>query len=253
LLRDVERGPAMTAHINRSLISALLVMALALAGCGTTDIITTDPGARIVVNGRPVGLGRGELTQTGAPESSTVMAVTEDGRRQTVVVQRRFTGTTFVLGLFTYGICLLACWQYPDTVFVPLPAGAPPAYGQAAAAPYDPWLQPPPTWQPRAPTPLPSGSPAPGPAAPSSASSPPAPPPPLLPPPPRPQARAASILPRSAAVRTAPFNVAPVVVVLAHGQGLFVEATPNAGWRVATLRDGRVGYIQDAEVQVNSP
>jgi hypothetical protein len=53
-------------------------------------------------------------------------------------------------------------------------------------------------------------------------------------------------------VRSAPFDVAPVVVVLPRGQGLFVDATPNAGWRVATLQDGRVGYIQDAQVRADS-
>jgi hypothetical protein len=47
--------------------------------------------------------------------------------------------------------------------------------------------------------------------------------------------------------------VAPVVAVLARGQSLFVDAIPNAGWRVATLLDGRVGYIQDAQVKVSSP
>ena len=65
--------------------------------------------------------------------------------------------------------------------------------------------------------------------------------------------RSAIVVARSAEVHSAPFNVAPVVVVLRQGQGLFVEATPRVGWRVATLLDGRAGYIQDAEVKSDSP
>jgi hypothetical protein len=238
----------MTANINRFLVPALPVLVLAIAGCGTTDIITTDPGARIVVDGLQVGRGHGEITQTGWPGSSTVAVVSEDGRRETRVIQRRFTSTTLLLGMFTDGICLLACWQYPDTVFVPLPGGAPTAYGQGAPAPYDPWLQQPPAWQPSSPPPPPPDSTEPGPALPLGPASP---PPRGLPTPA--VKRSASVVAPSAEVHSAPFNVAPVVVVLARGQGLFVDATPNAGWRVATLLDGQVGYIQDAQVKVDSP
>jgi hypothetical protein len=234
------------AKLNRSVVSALLAPALAIAGCGTTSIFTTDPTAKIVVDGQPVGRGRAEIGQTGFPVSSTVLVVTEDGRRETLVIDRHFTGTTFVLGLFTYGICLIACWQYPDTVFVPLPV-APMGYGLAAPVPYDPWLAPPPA--------SPQSSPPPPPAPPPGAASLFAPPPPSSPPPPQPPPgkRAARVVAPSADVRTAPFKVAPVLVVLPQGQDLFVDAAPSAGWRVATLRDGRVGYVQDAQVKVGSP
>jgi hypothetical protein len=231
----------MARNINHFLVSAFLILVIAIAGCGTTDIITTDPGARIVVDGRQVGRGHGEITQTGLPVSSTVAVVSEDGRRETRIIQRRFTGTTLLLGLFTDGICLLACWQYPDTVFVPLPGGAPTAYGQGAPAPYDPWLQPPSAWQPRSTRPPSPDSTEPCPVSPA----------PRRPPPPA-DKRSASVVAPSTEVHSAPFNVAPIVVVLAPGQGLFVDATPDAGWRVATLLDGRVGYIQDAQVRVEA-
>ena len=230
----------MTTNIKR-LVGSALPLVLAIAGCGTTDIVTTDPWARIVVDGREVGRGHGEITQTGLPESSTVAVVSEDGRREMRVINRRFTGTTFLLGLFTDGICLLACWQYPDAVFVPLPGGAPTAYRQGAPAPYDPWLQPSSAWQPSAPRPPHPDSTEPGPAPPLSG----APPPPPTPA----DKRSASIVAPSAEVHSAPFHVAPVIVVLAKGQGLLVDATANAGWRFATLADGRVGYIQDAQVK----
>jgi hypothetical protein len=106
-----------------------------------------------------------------------VAVVSEDGRREMRVIHRSFTGTTLLLGLFTDGICLLFCWQYPDTVFMPLPGGAPPAYGQGTLAPYDPWLQPPPASQPSSPPPPLPDSTEPGPAPPLGPSSPPPPPP----------------------------------------------------------------------------
>jgi hypothetical protein len=65
--------------------------------------------------------------------------------------------------------------------------------------------------------------------------------------------RAAIVVAPSAEVRSAPFKVAPVIVSLTRGERLYVDPTPNAGWRVAFLSDGRVGYIQDAQVAVTSP
>jgi hypothetical protein len=70
---------------------------------------------------------------------------------------------------------------------------------------------------------------------------------------PPPAQRAATVTAPSAEVRSAPFKVAPVIATLAHGQRLYVDPTPNASWRVAFLSDGRTGYIQDAQVEVDLP
>jgi hypothetical protein len=78
------------------------------------------------------------------------------------------------------------------------------------------------------------------------------PPPPRPPPPPLPRSAALVVAP-SAEVRSAPFKVAPVIVSLARGDRLQVTPTPNAGWRVVFLQDGRVGYIQDGQIEVASP
>jgi hypothetical protein len=66
-------------------------------------------------------------------------------------------------------------------------------------------------------------------------------------------AKAATVVVSSAAVRSAPFEVAPVIATLTRGQRLDVEPTPHAGWRVAFLSEGRVGYIQDAQLEVDRP
>ena len=132
----------------------MLLLALA-AGCGSTQIVTDDPRARIYADGRMIGQGRGDLTKRGFPGGTTVIVASEDGRRESTQVRRQFTAATFVLGLFTYGICLVTCWEYPDMVYVPIAPRVPGANGfgppgqlPGAAGPVlDPWLQPPPGWQ----------------------------------------------------------------------------------------------------------
>jgi hypothetical protein len=144
----------------RSFLGGFLVVALGVAGCGTTRIVTSDPTARIFVDGQLLGRGLGELTRRGAPGTTTVTAKTDDGRQEQTTIKRRFTEWTFLGGLFTYGICFVFCWEYPDTVLVSLPApahqgpqgGEPPSGGFGAppqGGAVDPWLVAPPGWQPR--------------------------------------------------------------------------------------------------------
>jgi hypothetical protein len=135
--------------MGRSLLALVLVAALASASCGTSRIVASDPSARILVDGRVVGRGQGELTRIGPPGSSVIQVKTDDGREQQQVVHRSFTIATFVVGLFTYGVCLIACWTYPDTVFMQLPPPMTPYAPPGAPVAADPWLQPPPGWQPK--------------------------------------------------------------------------------------------------------
>jgi hypothetical protein len=136
----------------RLLVSFGVVVALAAGGCGTTTIVAGDPGARIFADGRLLGRGQGQLTRRGPPGGTTVVVRTDDGRQEQTIIKRQFTALTLLGGLFTYGICLIACWEYPDMVAVPMasayhPYGAPPFPGAPAGyAPppvVDPWLQPP--------------------------------------------------------------------------------------------------------------
>ena len=130
------------------LVAALLATA---SGCGTMTVTSADPGARLYAGGRMLGKGTGEIKRRGTPESTTIVAVSPDGRRAQMVAKREFTGFTALTGLFTYGICLFACWEYPSAVMVPLPAGGTfeGGDGQALSAADDPWLRPPAGWQPR--------------------------------------------------------------------------------------------------------
>ena len=139
------------------LLAATLV---AGAGCGTVTVTSNDLTARLYAGGRMLGRGTGELQRRGTPEKTTIIAVSEDGRRAQTVVKREFTGVTLLGGLLTYGICLIACWEYPSVVLVAFPPLAPyqDAFGQAYEPPHeqgaygsawgnDPWMQPPPGWQ----------------------------------------------------------------------------------------------------------
>ena len=102
-----------------------------------------------------LGRGTGELRRRGAPESLIITAVTDDGRRSQTVTKREFTGFTLLTGIFTYGICLFACWEYPSAVLVAVPPATPYMGGQhgfdAPPPGQDPWLTPPPGWTPKAP------------------------------------------------------------------------------------------------------
>jgi hypothetical protein len=135
---------------------AILLAAAMLSACGTTQVVATDQNARIYVDGEAVGKGAGTVRQRGFPGSAQVLVTTEDGRREHQTMSRSFTVVTFFLGLITYGVCWVACWEYPSAVLVNVPTPAdgyaamgttPPSAG-APAPPVDPWTKPPPGWQP---------------------------------------------------------------------------------------------------------
>lgn len=151
-------------------VVALGLVGLLGIGCGTTTVITNDPMARIYVDGRMLGRGRGEMNQRGLPGSTQVTVKSDSGQQESQMIERRFTLVTFLTGLISYGVCLIACWEYPSTVYVALPGlpevgpgGFPVANGRYGAP--DPWLMPPPGWggqsaaPPAAPTAAPTASP----------------------------------------------------------------------------------------------
>jgi hypothetical protein len=129
---------------------ALLLLASVLAGCGTTHLITNEPTARIYVDGELVGRGTGEVRMRGLPGSANVLVLAEDGRRRQASIKRSFSLATFLFGFITYGVCWIACWDYPGAVSVDFPERARPAYTPTMSGPAagDPWLQPPPGWRP---------------------------------------------------------------------------------------------------------
>jgi hypothetical protein len=145
-------------------VLTLALAAVACASCGTTYVVTTEPTARVYVDGAMVGKGQGTVTQRGFPGSAHVLVKTEDGRRQQSSLKRSFTATTFLLGLITYGVCWVACWEYPGSVLVdlPVPPGMekPSPFTAAATPAVDPWLQPPPGWHPKKEAPPPAAEPA---------------------------------------------------------------------------------------------
>jgi hypothetical protein len=142
-----------------------LAVAISLGGCGTMRITAADPNAQLFAGGRPLGRGTGEISRRGMPGSTTIIAVSPDGRRGQTTARREFTAFSFITGMFTYGICMFACWEYPSDVYVPLPAQpASPGLGTQQLQQLDDlWLNPPPGW-----TPPKAKTPAPGPAVPTA-------------------------------------------------------------------------------------
>jgi hypothetical protein len=119
-------------------------------GCGTSQVFADDPTARIWANGRMIGKGHGEIQQRGMPETTSILVRAEDGREQVTTVKRSITGITVLGAFLTYGTCLIFCWEYPDAIWASLPQRAPP-YGAPGGFPGggDPWMTPPPGWQPK--------------------------------------------------------------------------------------------------------
>jgi hypothetical protein len=64
--------------------------------------------------------------------------------------------------------------------------------------------------------------------------------------------RTARVVAPAAEVHSAPVRVAPIVELLGQGQSVSVDATPNIGWRFATLWDCRTGYVLDTQVKVDA-
>jgi hypothetical protein len=135
------------------------VAVLGAGGCGTTQVFTDDPTARIWANGQLVGRGHAQLQRTGLPETTAIRVETEDGRNETTTVKRSVTPLTVLGAFFTYGTCLIFCWQYPETVWASLSSGSRatgPSYSTRAR---DPWLDPDPGWATTARAPAPSEPP----------------------------------------------------------------------------------------------
>ena len=100
-------------------ITVVLIAALLLAtSCGHSRIFTDDPNARIYVNGKYLGKGEAEISTTGTPRSARILIKSTNGERTRKTVSRKFTATTFFLGVFSYMTGFYWAWQYPDTIYV---------------------------------------------------------------------------------------------------------------------------------------
>jgi hypothetical protein len=98
-----------------------------------------------------VGRGQAQIRQRGLPFGAQVVVKANDGRERRTKIDRSFTGITFLLGLISYGVCWVGCWEYPNVVFVEL-SGPPGGYAPATPSTtpsVDPWLAPPPGWEPK--------------------------------------------------------------------------------------------------------
>ena len=130
----------------------LAVLAALFAGCGTTQIVASDPQAFISVDGVMVGRGMASVEKTGLPGTVHVVAKTDDGRVAIQPMRREFGWTAGLLGFVTYGVCFFACWQYPDSLYMVLPSpprlNTPGGWDAPPAQTQDPWLVAPPSWQP---------------------------------------------------------------------------------------------------------
>lgn len=121
---------------------AALIAAALLGGCVTSRVTTTEPGAQIWFDGRPVGRS-GRIWSVGPPHTARVVVVAKDGRRARALVKRNRFAAPFEVVVYTMGACLVFCWAYPEDVTIPLPP-APPLVGWDDAVETSEWLVAPP-------------------------------------------------------------------------------------------------------------
>lgn len=126
----------------RRVLVPLALGASVLAGCAHTRIETNDPQARIYVDGELLGRGSAEVDDPMGFPGQMVVEVRTASHKVERVVEREFTLTTFVVGLFTYCTGWLWAWEYPDTVVVMLPE-AQRSSGDAAGERGSSWDEPP--------------------------------------------------------------------------------------------------------------
>jgi hypothetical protein len=120
-----------------SRVLAALAAALLLGGCVTAGVHTSDPDARIWVDGRQLHKDA-RVWSVGPPHTARILVIAKDGRRARHAVSREFSWFTFVAGLRTLGVCFALCWTYPQEIVVPLPPPRPTVAWDADPAD-DPW------------------------------------------------------------------------------------------------------------------
>jgi hypothetical protein len=128
-------------------IALVAVVALATAGtgCVTSRVHVNDPDARVWVDGRRVVPGQ-RFWGVGPPHRAEVRVATPDGREVRARLSRQFGFGTLMLGFYSFGVCWVMCWSYPDELTVILPPRPAPTWDAVPNA--DPWSHPPPGWSP---------------------------------------------------------------------------------------------------------
>jgi hypothetical protein len=122
-------------------LRTLIVLGLLVAGCGRTQIVAEDPGARIHADDVYLGSGRAEITRTGVSSTVRLRVEYPSGAVETRKVEREITGVSVVVGLFTYLTGLIWAQQYPERVAFPADPGAVgSSWSEAPGS--NPWLQP---------------------------------------------------------------------------------------------------------------
>ena len=101
-------------------MSVICLSSFILISCTQTKIICTDTKAEIYMDGRFIGQGDAEVPRVGLPASADLEAKRRGKVIGRTTISRKFTMSTLLSGVFTYGTGLFFCWYYPDTVIIPV-------------------------------------------------------------------------------------------------------------------------------------
>ncbi|MBI2603555.1 MAG: hypothetical protein HYW48_10925 [Deltaproteobacteria bacterium] len=100
----------------------LIFTLISLVSCTTTSVITNSKHAQVFVDGQYEGKGSVVEIPSWGSRATVEIKAKENGQSNVMRVTRKFTFSTLVVSLFTYGLGLLFYWQLPDTIVMPRPA-----------------------------------------------------------------------------------------------------------------------------------
>jgi len=100
------------------LACALLI--LALTGCGTSRIISSNPKAEIYINNTYRGVGEISVTRAGLPQKINITARYNGLEVGSICARRQVMAISFFVGYVTYGVGFFLTWKYPKTITIPL-------------------------------------------------------------------------------------------------------------------------------------
>ncbi len=104
--------------MNFKIIGLTFILIIFNVGCGTTDIMVNNSNVDIYINGAHKGKGSVAIKRTGPPKKAHIKAKYKGYLVGETTIKRKMTSSTAIIGLFSYGLGLVFCWQYPDFLVV---------------------------------------------------------------------------------------------------------------------------------------
>ncbi len=112
-----------------------------LTSCFTTQVITNNEKARVFLDGEYQGTGSNVSIPSGGRFAEVEIKAEAGGKTTKQRMNRKFTFTTLIGSLYTYGIGLFFFWQLPDVIYMHIPNGDNTQDDPWTSPKDDPWMK----------------------------------------------------------------------------------------------------------------